>query len=246
MSMLWRAWRGMSVGGCRSWWLVAAACALTLCACTTDGQTTALGLQPRSATVAFESIDGPPSGQFYKLVQNLNDEAQAHQLAVISRERPAAYHVRGYLAAKVVKGRTTIAWVWDVFDANDRRALRISGEEAASGRHHDAWAAADDAMLHRIARTSTDQLAGFLISPDATAQAAPAPTTIAEVGQESSPEAAGIFRIFHAQADPMPGGATASPAAAAPLEAVPLPRRKPTLAAAMSTRETVSLASSSQ
>jgi len=244
--MQWRAWRRIAPEGCRSRWLIAAACALALSACTTDGQTTALGLQPRSATVAFESIDGPPSGQFYKLVQNLNDEAQAHRLAVISRERPAAYHVRGYLAAKVVKGQTTITWVWDVFDADDHRALRISGEEAAPGRRHDAWAAADDAMLHRIARTSMDQLAGFLISSDVTARAAPAPTTVAALGEGYSPEAAGIFRIFHAQADPMPGGATATPAAAAPLDPVPLPRRKPTMAAAMSARDTISLAASSR
>jgi hypothetical protein len=154
--------------------------------------------------------------------------------------------VRGYLAAKVVKGRTTIAWVWDVFDADDHRALRISGEEAAPGRHHDAWAAADDAMLHRIARTSMDQLAGFLISSDVAARAAPAPLTVSAIGGGSSPEAAGIFRIFNAQADPTPGGATATPAAAAPLEQVPLPRRKPMLAAAMSARETVSLAAASR
>lgn len=236
-----RAWRRIALEACRSRWLAAAACALTLSACTTDGQTTALGLQTRGATVAFESIDGPPSGQFYKLVENLNEEAQAHRLAVISRERPAAYHVRGYLAAKVVKGRTTIAWVWDVFDADDRRALRISGEEAAAGKHRDAWAAADDAMLLRIARSSMDQLAGFLISPEVAARTAPAPTTVAAAGEASSPEAAGIFRIFHAEADPAPGDLAATPASA-PLETVPLPRSKPSMAAGTATRQTASLA----
>ena len=165
------------------------------------------GREPRGASVAFESIDGPPQGQFYKLVQNLNDEAQARRLAVISRENPAAYHVRGYLAAKEVKGQTTISWAWDVFDADGHRALRISGEETAKGKHHDAWAAADDAMLHRIARASMDQLASFLTSPDVAAPAAPAPATVASIDNESSPEAAGIFRIFRAKADPVSGEA---------------------------------------
>ena len=87
--------------------------------------------QPRGATVAFESIDGPPTGQFQKLVQHLNDEAQARRLAVISREQPSAYRVRGYLAAKVVQGETTISWVWDVFDKDEHRALRVTGEETA-------------------------------------------------------------------------------------------------------------------
>src|SRR5512141_939132 len=80
-----------------------------------------------------------------------SNPSTARQLAVISRESPSAYRVRGYLAAKVVKGQTTIAWVWDVFDGNEHRALRISGEEAAKGRHRDAWSVADDAMLRRIA-----------------------------------------------------------------------------------------------
>src|ERR1019366_5737395 len=98
-------------------------------------------------------------------------EAQTRRLAVISRESPSAYRVRGYLAAKVTKRQTTISWVWDVFDRDDRRALRISGEETANsrtlGRHRDAWTAADDAMLRRIAHTSMEQLAAFLTSPEA-------------------------------------------------------------------------------
>ena len=67
------------------------------------------------------------------------------RLPVISRDSQAAYRVRGYLAAETAKGATTISWVWDVFDNDGRRALRISGTEAAPGKHRDAWAAADDA-----------------------------------------------------------------------------------------------------
>ena len=93
------------------------------------------------------SLDGLPPGQFQKLVRDLNDEAQSRRLAVISREQPSAYRVRGYLAVKVTKRQTTVSWVWDVFDQEEQRALRISGEETAKVRHRDAWAAADDAML---------------------------------------------------------------------------------------------------
>ncbi|MEP7031888.1 MAG: hypothetical protein ABI830_13215, partial [Pseudolabrys sp.] len=88
------------------------AAALTLGGCMHDGQPD-MASQPRGATVAFDSIDGLPPGQFKTLVQNLNDEAQHRRLSVMSRESPAAYRVRGYIAAKVVKGQTTISWVWD-------------------------------------------------------------------------------------------------------------------------------------
>jgi hypothetical protein len=79
------------------------------------------------------------------MVGDLNEEAQSRRLAVISREQPSAYRVRGYLAVKVGKRQTTVAWVWDVFDQSEQRVLRISGEETAKVRNRDAWAAADDA-----------------------------------------------------------------------------------------------------
>ena len=198
----WRAARCLS----RSGVLLAAACALTLAACNPDNHPGALTDQPRGATVAFESIDGLPPGQFRELVQALNDEAQTRRLAVMSRESPSAYRVRGYLAAKVAKRETTISWVWDVFDRDDRRALRIAGEETTKGRRHDAWSAADDAMLRRIASSSMDQLAAFLTSPEVAPGTPDSGPRIAwhSAPANASPEAAGIFRIFQPNADPMP------------------------------------------
>ena len=257
VSMTCSGWRRIACVAtrevCRSRWLLAAACAATLSACTTDGQPIAAAAQPRGASVAFESIDGPPPAQFEKLVQNLNDEAQARRLAVISRERPAAYHVRGYLAARVVKGETTISWIWDVFDADDNRALRISGEQEVKGRHADAWAVADDAMLQRIAHASMDQLAAFLTSPDVAPAVAEAPQPAAQPsslallgGHDFTPEAAGIFRIFHAQADPVPGDRADMPAAVDPASGqVPLPRRRPETTASMPADRTLAVAASS-
>jgi len=219
---------------------------MALAACNLEDRPTASVGQPRGATVAFESIDGPPPGQFHQLVQDLNNEAQTRRLAVISRESPSAYRVRGYLAAKVVQKQTTISWVWDVFDQDDRRALRITGEETAKGRHHDAWSAADDEMLQRIASSSMDQLAGFLTSPEV----APSTPDVASVPQlvlvglhDFTPEAAGIFRIFQPNADPAPSE-TGEPSAVVNGDPVPLPPRRPPLAAAVSARETLTLAAS--
>ncbi len=155
--------------------LLAATCALVLAGCNPDKQAVSAA-QPRGATVAFESVDGLPPGQFRKVVQDLNDEAQSRRLAVISREQSSAYRVRGYFAVKVMKHQTTVTWVWDVFDQDEHRALRISGEEMKKVRHRDAWAAADDAMLSRIARESMEQLALFLTSPEVAPGTAPSST----------------------------------------------------------------------
>lgn len=124
---------------------------------------------PHGPTVAFESIDGPPSTIFNKLVEDLSQEASVRQVAVVSRDGQAQYRVRGYLAALVVGKRrnTVIAWAWDVYDAGQQRALRISGEVPAGGSGRGTWAAADDGVLRRIATTSMDQLATFLAAPPA-------------------------------------------------------------------------------
>lgn len=81
------------------------------------------------ATVAFESIDGPPPQVFDRMVGVLDSESKLRSVSVVSREATAAYRVRSYLSAQVVRGKTVIAWVWDVYDANQQRALRLSGEE---------------------------------------------------------------------------------------------------------------------
>jgi hypothetical protein len=182
------AWRPCVAARLFCWPLVIAC--LALAGCGPDGKPNLTAAQPRGASIAFETIDGPPPAQFQKLVKELNDEAQSRRLAVISRERDAVYRVRGYLAAKVVskrkgKPQTTVTWVWDVFDRNERRALRISGEETSEGRRRDAWSAADDAMLKRIAKRSVDELAAFLNTPAVipTAQAAEPQAQIALAGQ---------------------------------------------------------------
>jgi len=213
---------------------------MALGGCMLDSQADLSAAQPRGATVSFESIDGLPQAQFTALVQKLNDEAQTRRLAVISRDNPSAYRVRGYLAAKVVKERTTIAWVWDVFDGDEHRALRITGEATADVHARDAWSAADDAMLRRIAQTSMDQLAAFLTSPEAapgTPVASVDPQFVL-VGGAPSPESEGIYRMPNA--DPVPMAET-------PESAVPLPRRRPAATATLvSSRESLILAAISQ
>lgn len=161
--------------------------------------------QPRGATVAFDVIDGPPQQQFQLLVRKLNDEAQSRRLAVVSREGTSAYRVRGKLEASIERGQTTIAWTWDVFDAAQQRVLQIKGEEtgtAVTRKTDEAWNVADEAMMRRIAQSSLDKLSAFLTSPDVVPTAAPAVAF-----DSSSPEAAGIYRITSANADPLPSTA---------------------------------------
>jgi hypothetical protein len=129
------------------------------------------------STIAFESIDGPPPQVFDRMVGILDSESKLRSLSIVSREGTAAYRVRSYLAAEVSRGRTTIAWVWDVYDQNQQRALRLSGEEQAGKAGRDAWSSADDLVLRKIAQAGLSGLAGMIngTSPADAPQPAPPP-----------------------------------------------------------------------
>ena len=129
-----------------------------------------------SPTVAFESIDGPPPPVFDRMVSVLDSESKLRSLSIVSREGAASYRVRSYLSAQVNHGRTVIAWVWDVYDRDQQRALRLSGEEPAGKTGRDAWTAADDLVLRKIAQAGFSGLSAMIngTGPDAPSPA-PAP-----------------------------------------------------------------------
>jgi hypothetical protein len=220
----------------------------------------AAGGQPRfagaNATVAFEAIDGPPPAVFEKLVTKLNDEAQARQIPVVSRASPAQYRVRGYIAAQTDKKRNTIAWVWDVYDGAERRALRIAGEEPAGAPRRDAWASADDKVLARIAQNGMARIAEFLKTGAPAPVEAPVqdrerePVMTVASRDDFAPESAGIFRFFR--------GTEPRPAAQAPtaqssmvqdpppvlLAQVPVPRPRPEVARSLTEEDLIKYAAS--
>src|SRR5882757_6026375 len=95
--------------------LLVASCALGGCAAS-GSFAMATGPGSGGATVAFESIDGPPPQVFDRMVGVLDSESKLRNLSIVSREGGASYRVRGYLSAQVVRGKAMIAWVWDVYD----------------------------------------------------------------------------------------------------------------------------------
>ena len=113
-------------------------------------------------TVTFESIDGPPPQVFERMVSVLDSESKLRSLSIVSRESSAAYRVRSYLAAEVSHGGAVIAWVWDVYDRDQQRTLRLSGEEPAGKAGRDPWAAADDLVLRKIAQAGLSGLTAMV------------------------------------------------------------------------------------
>ena len=219
------------------------ALSLTLCllaaGCGSIGQTLGPSAQARNVNIAFETIDGVPRDTSQRLVGDLNEEAAALRIGVVPAGGEAAYRMRGYLAAHPEGSTTSIAWAWDVYDAELQRAFRLSGEERAgktpAGRDAEVrnWATADEALLRRIARTGMEQLAGFMAS--APAPAAPSPPAPGRNGSvvagRDGFRSATIGALRSETADAI------EPAAAPP------PRRRPALAGLTSTTRVADAAS---
>lgn len=179
--------------------LLAAATVLAGCAGGGGSAANSYAMAPSAgtgATVAFESIDGPPPQVFDRMVGVLESESKLRSLSVVSREGSAAYRVRSYLSAQVVRGKTVIAWVWDVYDANQQRALRLSGEEptsAKAGRDatRDPWQAADDLVLRRIAQAGFSGLSNMINGTPDAPSAVPGlrgPAVASSVPEASAPD----------------------------------------------------------
>lgn len=176
--------------------IVALAAGLAVSACVATGGAELVSATA-TPTVAFESIEGPPEAVFRRLVQTLSDEAMVRQVAVVSRDAPAQFRIRSYLAAVTEGKRSTVSWVWDVYDGEQHRALRIAGEEPASGGG--TWAVIDDTVLRRIARNGIDQLSAFLNS--APAAPAPLPAAPAPDAREPAVAEAAITATAYASVD---------------------------------------------
>ena len=165
--------------------LLAVACALGGCAgggAASDSFAMAPG---GGATVAFESIDGPPPQVFDRMVSVLDSESKLRNLSIVSREGGPPTACAAISSAQVSRGRTMIAWVWDVYDSNQQRALRLSGEEPAGKAGRDAWAAADDLVLRKIAQAGLSGLSGMINgTAGGCAAAAPRPACRGSGGRE--------------------------------------------------------------
>lgn len=189
----------MRIAGCRSAiGAVAVTASLALAACNATTRTVSPS-DAEGTAIVFESIDGPPRPVSARLTRSLDQEATARRLVVVPRGGQAVYRIRGYLAANPEGGATTVAWAFDVYDAERRRAFRLRGEERAAVGSSAAgsWSAVNDALLQRIATNSVEQLMTLIASDRSPADG---PGTGAQASASTAPsgDAAGIFGLIAA------------------------------------------------
>lgn len=139
--------------------LAAAGLFLGLAACQSAG----LGGSPAGVPIAVEIIDGPPAAVRTALASELVEAANERQVEIVGTGAPARYRLRGYLSTETApEGETSLAFVWDVFDAEKRRAKRLTGSSPIRSAAANPWNGLDKEALAKLAAQSMDEIAGFL------------------------------------------------------------------------------------
>jgi hypothetical protein len=87
---------------------------LSVAGCSTSGEKFGPLAASRRASIAIESIDGPPPALTRKLATTMGEEAEVRKFLIVSRDEAAQFIVRSYLSTHVERDKTSISWVWDV------------------------------------------------------------------------------------------------------------------------------------
>jgi hypothetical protein len=125
--------------------------------------------------IAVEGIEGPPAEVASALTDALTQAAAQHQVTVVEDSQGPRFRLKGYLTASMAQdGKTALAYVWDLFDASNRRAQRVTGVEEAASDPADPWSSIDNNTLRRLAGKSMDGIADFLANAGTGSSAAAA------------------------------------------------------------------------
>ncbi len=123
----------------------------------------------RSATqapgvpIAVDSIAGAPDAVRGNFSNALTAEAGSRKVEIVDPASNPRFRVRGYLAAEpTADGQTALAFVWDVYDSQKRRAQRVQGATVARSSTGD-WSGIDQTTVTKAAADSMDQIAQFLV-----------------------------------------------------------------------------------
>lgn len=162
-------------------WLAPILAATLLAACGETAKTqqpVATAVTKPAGPIAFEPITGLPDSRAAELAAALGQRAVGNDLIVVSKGDPKLrYRVKGYFAAESSAERTTVSYIWDVFDKDNQRVHRFDGiTYAPSSGASDPWGAVTPEAIDSIANATTSELSRFLSIIGAQTARGPAPS----------------------------------------------------------------------
>lgn len=122
--------------------------------------------------VSLVSLSGAPEPVIARISSTISLQAARRNLQIVGIDGNPRYQLRGFVSAQAGGSGNEIAWAFDIYDAQRRRARRLAGEEAVRA-DGDVWSSLSDADLQKVANKVLDQIVLFLSdTPEAVASGA--------------------------------------------------------------------------
>jgi hypothetical protein len=113
----------------------------------------------------FDPIVGATVDVAAPLTERLAQRARSRGITLAGSADPSTTHIlKGYFSTLTEGGQTSVIYVWDVYDPSGNRLHRINGQQKASSRGGEGWAAVPPATMQAIADSTIDQLVSWLAS----------------------------------------------------------------------------------
>ena len=165
-------------------WAVATALSCVLAGCQAMDAQTARYDAP-GVPVALDSIEGAPEAVKTRVSAEVATQASARRIEMVETQAKPRYRLKGYVTAYPSDaGDTTLAVVWDVFDASNKRAQRVTTTTIAKGQGEDPWSRIGESQITKATAQSMNQVAAFLAGAPPAGAALPGagPIATAETG----------------------------------------------------------------
>ncbi|MCB8836888.1 hypothetical protein [Aurantimonas sp. VKM B-3413] len=112
--------------------------------------------------IQFLPVVGAPERKAELLARALAEAAPAAGLEIRPANGPkSTMRLKGYFSAFSDGGKTTLIYVWDVLDREDKRVHRIQGQERVAGTADDPWSLVSAGTLKDVARRTLKEAAGL-------------------------------------------------------------------------------------
>ena len=118
-----------------------------------------------NARIRLAPVIGAPSGAVQAMNRTIAARSSQRGIGLVPPGATGAnYDMKGYFSAITESGKTTVIFVWDVFDASGNRLHRIQGQESAPGSSPDGWSSVSSRVMETIGTRTVDEFASWLES----------------------------------------------------------------------------------
>ncbi len=107
--------------------------------------------------VKIAAVEGMPVERHDAVIAAVRGEALVHSIELT--ETNPRFYLRGYLGLQDRDGETRLGFVWDVFNADQTRARRITADVGTSSA---SWDDVGDAEIRNAAAKAMTEVAAFL------------------------------------------------------------------------------------